>query len=280
MNSDADQFETLDEGRLTVHRDFVDLFRRTGLDTFDGFDDRRLGEFLRDVGPRSNVRLTLDDADGPKTFFLKRHVPLGLGERLTALLGLHPGRTAACVEWENIRTLDSLGIPSMKPAALGEDPRTGRSFIVTEAIPRGEPSDDYAREHFAGGGPSAVAARRTFTRRLGELVRKFHAADLSHRDLYLCHVFVRGHEDGFSLHLIDLQRMARRRLRRWKVKDVAQLEYSRPEDVFTRTDAVRFMHAYFRSTQLGREGKRFLRAVLRKVESMRRHNRAKGTRRR
>jgi tRNA A-37 threonylcarbamoyl transferase component Bud32 len=276
---EADRFETLDEGRLTVHRDFLDLFRRHGLVTFESFDDERLGEFLRDVGPRANVRLTLDDQGGPRTFFLKRHVPRTFAERLASWFRLHPARTAARVEWENIRALDALDIPSMTPVVLGEDPVSGRSFILTEAIPRGTPSDDYAREYFAGDDRRAVSTRRTFVRDMGGLVRRFHAAGLSHRDLYLCHVFVREREGGFDLHLIDLQRMGRRRLRRWKVKDVAQLEYSRPEGVFTRTDLLRFLHSYFAAAASGPPERRFVRDVLRKVEAMRRRVRAKEGRR-
>jgi hypothetical protein len=130
----TERYETLDGGRLTVHRDFTRLLRRRGLDVFENFYDERMGRLLRDVGPRANLRVTLDAEGGAVTGFLKRHEPLSLAERLAAWLRLRSPKTAARREWENIERLAGLGIATMQPIALGEDRRSGRSFLLTAEI--------------------------------------------------------------------------------------------------------------------------------------------------
>jgi len=262
--------QSLDDDKLTVVGDFVWLLHRHKLNAFEDFFGERVGTLLRDVGPRSNVLLTLEADRGTRHFFLKRHAPLPFGHKLLCVLRLRRPRTPARVEWENIGHLAKLGIPTMSPVALGEDPESGRSFIMTAEIEDASPADDFAREHLTG--DDARNRRREFARRLGALVRKLHAARLTHRDLYLCHVFVREVDGGFQLHLIDLQRLGPRLFaRRWKVKDVAQLAHSRPPGTFTRTDAMRFLHAYFDLRRLDRPRKRFVASVGRKVKRMRRH---------
>ena len=273
--TDIEAADTLDEGRLTVHHDAVWLLHRNGLDSFESFYRPDLGEVLRDVGPRENVRLTLEVDGDSQRFFLKRHAPLRNLDKLLSWMRLRRPKTAARVEWENIERLRVLGIVTMRPVALGEDPDTGRSFVMTAEIAAGTPADDFAKTHF--GGETNVAARRTFVRRLAERVRMLHAARLSHRDLYLCHVFVREDAGELQLHLIDLQRLGRHLfMRRWRVKDLAQLAYSQPEGTFTRTDAVRFLRSYFDAAPLSAGHKRLARAVLRKAARMRRRNVAKG----
>jgi heptose I phosphotransferase len=265
-------YENLDSGRLTVHPDFVRRLRREGLDTFESFYGDRTGTLLRDLGRRSNVRLALEKGGEGIVCFLKRHERPGLAERLKARLRLARPRSPARTEWDNIGRLGRLDISTMTPVALGEDPHTGRSFLVTAEIEGASPADDFARDRLTQAG--AAAPRRKLVRRLGELVGKLHRAGLTHRDLYLCHVFVRQERGDFRLHLIDLQRAGRRILgRRWHVKDVAQLEYSRPAGTFSRTDGVRFLHAYFLTGRLSPRQKRFARSVLSKAKRMRRRTR-------
>jgi hypothetical protein len=125
---------------------------------------------------------------------------------------------------------------------------------------------------------------------MADLARRMHAANLSHRDFYLCHIMVRPVEgDEFVLHLIDLQRLTHHRRgigRRWIVKDLAALLFSSwpgPATgirlpVFTQTDRVRFARAYFGADRLTAAHKRLLRAVVRKAGRIRRHDARKRAR--
>lgn len=270
----TERFDALDDGRLAVAHEFVWLLHRHGLDTFEAFYGERAGKLLREVGPRANLRLTLERDGRPVSFFLKRHEPPRARDKLRAWVRLARPKSPARVEWDNIFRLAHLGIATMPPVALGDDPLSGRSFLLTAEIDRALPADEFACEQLS----CDVSARGRFARGIGELVRTLHAAGMTHRDLYLCHVFVREVGPDFQLHLIDLQRLGPRLLRRWKVKDVAQLEYSRDPNVLRRADAMRFLHAYFAVGRLSGREKRFVRAVLRKVRRMRRRNRAREVR--
>jgi len=278
MTSSGDR---LDDGRLTVSHDYVWLLHRNRLDTFESFYDESLvGKPLRVVGRRANLRFTLAGDAGRKLgVFMKRHEPTGFPEKIASWLRFRRPRTAARAEWENIRRLAGIGIATAAPVALGEDPATGRSFLATAELERAVPADDFARARFASDDADAVAARRRFARDLGELVRRLHSARLTHRDLYLCHVFVRESAGDFLLHLIDLQRVERCVLRRWRVKDLAQIEFSRPPGTFTRTDGLRFLHACFAADRLDAEQKGLAAAALRKAGRMRRRERPKDARR-
>ena len=270
--------DTLDEGRLTLHHDFVWLLHRNGLDTFESFYHEGLGQLLRDVGPRSNVQLTLESDGRPVTLFLKRHEPVGFLEKLRAWLRFRRPRTPARTEWENIRELARLGIATMPPVAFGEAPDTGRSFVMTAKLDFARPADDFVRDRFTSGPGAMTPERRKFVQRLAQLVRKLHAADLTHRDLYLCHVFVRETDGDYQLYLIDLQRLGPHVFqRRWKVKDLAQLEFSRPRGTLSNTDAMRFLLTYFGVERLGPNEKRFARSILRKVRRMKRKGEAEET---
>lgn len=295
----------LDDARLTVSRDFVQQLRLNRLDVFEGwYDETIVGVPRRRTDDRANLRVSIECGNGRRqVVYLKRHEPMRLPRRLLSWLRLRRPATPARDEWNSLFIISSFGIQTCVPVVLGEDPATGRSFIATAEIEDSRPADDFARERFGpspllspplagerarargesgnekGDGPQeagTVPLRRLFVRRLAEMVRRLHAAKLSHKDLYLCHVFVREVRGDFELRLIDLQRLGRFVLPRWRVKDVAQLEFSRPAGAFTRTDLARFLRVYFATDRLEAKHKRFARAVLRKVERIRRHERAEG----
>ena len=268
---------TLDDMRLTVSHDFVWLLHRNRLDSFESwYDESLVGAPIRHTGDRANLRLAIE-CQGEKrlVLYLKRHEPMTFWRKLAFRLKLRRPVTPARAEWANTYLVASLGVATSYPVALGEDPATGRSFLVTAEIEGAKPADDFARERFASHAPDAARNRRHLVRRIGEMARRLHAARQAHRDLYLCHVFVKESGGDYQMHLIDLQRLGRFRLPRWRVKDAAQLEFSRPEGVFTRTDGVRFLRAYFGVRRLEPKHKRFARAVLRKAAAIRRRERAK-----
>jgi heptose I phosphotransferase len=105
-------------------------------------------------------------------------------------------------------------------------------------------------------------------------VHSLHAAHLHHRDLYLGHIFVREEGRGdFRLFLIDLQRVEqRRRLSwRWRIKDLATLNFTAEGMPITRTDRVRFYTEYRRSVRPGTREEAVKRAILRKTAQIGRH---------
>lgn len=286
-----EHFHYIDQRRLFVDIRYLPELGRLGLDTFDGVMATTGGERYRDVPDRLTVRIPLEGLDGqPDAVYLKRHQKVDRRQWLTGLLRWRKPRTRANAECRNIALLAHFGIPTMRPVAIGEDERWAirqRSFLMTEEIAGGVPADDYLKAHFPAdcGDARAVQRKRRLIRDIARLARRFHRSGFHHRDFYLCHVFVRELADDaepWALHLIDLQRVrwpgAGKVGRRWLVKDLAQMNYSAPPGVVTRSDKLRFLREYLalparrKGGRLGREARALIRSIVAKTGRIARHD--------
>jgi len=205
-----ERFRHVDRRRIFVNEWFLPELRRLGLDTFDAVMACAAGEPYRDAPDRLTVRIPITGADGrPSAIYLKRHQRVDRGAWVEGLLKWRKARTRADVECRNIFLLAEFDIPTVRPVALGQrqtwSPRQ-QSFLMTEEIPGGVPADDYLKAHFAAASPPAPTSddkaragdKHRLVRRIARLARRLHRAGFYHRDLYLCHVFVRelpGAED-------------------------------------------------------------------------------------
>jgi tRNA A-37 threonylcarbamoyl transferase component Bud32 len=156
----------------------------------------------------------------------------------------------ARVEWENHRRMMAAGFRVPRPA-VGGVLRDGRGLFSTVALEGLCPIDD------AWG---TLDPRRA-VRAIADLARRLHACGLVHRDLYLCHLFVRPGE--YDLTLIDLARLMRSTSRRRRVKDLAAL-LSSAEGLVSRTGLWRGLRLYGGSRKLARR-------VIRKARRIARH---------
>lgn len=243
---------TLDAGSVTAVKDFLEVLVDLKLDTLRGVFEYSGSGNMRTHPNRDNCHITRQMGGRSFDLYLKRHRRFELKEVLKLLMSRAPFRTAGRREWENILRLQGLGIPTPAPVAFGQRRLLIfeiDSFLISEAIPGGVPMDNLLKAEFAGPlEKEKLREKRALLWDLGDLVRRFHQAGLTHLDLYLCHVLVRPTETGEkALHLIDLQRVARRWLfkKRWIVKDLAALLYSTAGLPLTRTDLARFFTAYF-----------------------------------
>jgi tRNA A-37 threonylcarbamoyl transferase component Bud32 len=127
--------------------------------------------------------------------------------------------------------------------------------------------------------PRSDARKRELVRQIARLVRRFHRAGFYHRDLYLCHIFVREERGNFALYLIDLQRVRQKRPgqvgRRWLVKDLAALNYSAPAGIITRTDRMRFVRDYLGLKRLDGVARKLVGSVVAKTGRIARHDEKK-----
>ena len=107
-----------------------------------------------------------------------------------------------------------------------------------------------------------------------DFVRRFHGTGLVHRDLYLCHVFMQAGDGEPMFRLIDLARMFRPQFRvlRWRVKDLAALNYSTPAGVTTAADRLRFLKRYLDVNRLGPDERRLARRIAWKTALIARHD--------
>jgi heptose I phosphotransferase len=231
---------------------------------------------------RSTARVRFDSPYGSLSVFLKRHFRLPWMDRLAALV--HPaGRhTPGAAEWGHLRRARSLGVNVPDPVAAGEwiGP-WGRlqSFLMVaeldgcelhEALPQ-------LRERL---GPLAFEQfKRELVVEMAGMAARLHAANLYHKDLYLCHFFIdpdRPGPAGERLTLIDLHRLAEHRwwATRWRAKDLGQLLFSTfdlEEGLITDRDRLRFWSHYQRLQKLNRPAFE-RRWIERKAALYRRHN--------
>jgi hypothetical protein len=235
---------------------FEPLLRAAGLDSFERAmaAEAPPSAVTRAVPGRFTVRIEAPGADRT-VLYLKRHRGRDAG--------------AAAREWRRLGEVGAAGIPCPERVALGE--RRGlmgsrESLLITLGIPRAEQADRWIRDHPDRRGDliDAVAV----------LARRFHDAGFHHRDLYLCHFFVResggiggGGAAPLEVFLIDLQRCGRLGLlaRRWLVKDLAQVHISLGQAGLGPEDWDRFAARY------GGLDRRLLRAILRKSARIARH---------
>lgn len=263
---------------LTVLRGFEPLLQRHHLDTLDALFCAQ-GHRLDKPGLsswRERLRLSLDDADLPRVFYLKRFRQPPRGVQREVRRSGCGASSLAGLEWNWIARLERDGIPCMTPVAMGEDvnaSREQRSAILTAAVPG--VSLEVWMDHW--GEPERATIRR-LTAPLAGLIARLHGRGYVHRDLYLSHVFYDPSQpDDRSLHLIDLQRVMRPSLRwrRWIIKDLAALNFSAPERLVSASDRVRWLRSYLGIVKLDPTARRLVYRVVGKTLAIARHERSR-----
>ena len=268
------EFAVLDQGRLLVQKRWQDLFSREGLESFQDFMTVKKGEILGQRAGRVRMRIKLDSPEGQKVFYLKRYHRPRWFRRLAIVLGL--SRSKGRQELTNIFHLEKAGLATVAAAAVGEaGPKEG-SFILVEELNGYQPLHEFLNDFMAAPErPKVLRGKRELIRAVAQYVRKMHAAGMDHRDLYLCHFFLRPEQPAQSLRLIDLQRIKKSRgLRRRHgfVKDLAALNYSADHTAITRTDRLRFALEYLGRQHLSWRDRLLLRSVFRKTCRIRQHD--------
>lgn len=206
-------------------------------------------------GPHRIVwRLSPESAAAP-AMFIKRFECRTARDRLAnALRG-----SRARMEWNAALAVASLGIPTISPVLLGEEPRTvaglpgvGTSYLVTPEIAQSEPLDELVNGLTSGRSMTTVPQSRQFefrvwlARSLGRIAGQLHTAGILHPDLHAGNLLVTGRSPGdWQLWLIDLHalRQTRGLSDRQRESNVAELaRFFLP--YCTRADRARFLRAY------------------------------------
>ena len=251
-----------------------------GLDDLPAFFAWQTGRRLDKHGLaawRQRWRLRLQDAAGAeRTFYLKRFDRPPASAQFARWRRRRPFTGTAAIEWQNALQLQALGIPAAQPVGVGQQmvgPWERRSFVLLEEVP-GTSLERWVPDRVP---PPALErdwkGRRATLDRLARFVAAFHDAGFAHRDLYLCHVFIRDADaawpppgrDAFTL--IDLQRVFRPRWRkrRWIVKDLAALNFSAPADRVGPWERLRFLCRYLRACPRAGSARSLARRVARKT---------------
>ena len=257
-------------GESLVVADSRPLLQSHGLREFSDFMSLAGGIPVARKRGRTVVRLEL----GERAFYLKRN-RFHWGEFWKTLSCLRLPPRGARQEWRSILAVRAAGIPTVPPVAMGERVCWGieaESFTLTEELYDTEPLENVIRREFTGKlSPLMRTEKRDLTERVAALAKRLHGSGMYHQDLYLGHFFL-GRDN--ALYLIDVQRVVRcnRVPRRYLVKDLGQLAFSAWETGgISRTDRMRFFHAYLGVMKLGPGEKELARSILKKQEKIARH---------
>ncbi|MCE5277072.1 MAG: lipopolysaccharide kinase InaA family protein [Planctomycetaceae bacterium] len=256
----------------------LEALRAQGLDSVQGAFAWQGGSDLNKprLGHRRRTRVELTGAAGESvTLYLKRYGPESIWHALKRVLR---GRSCVAVtEALNISAARDASVPTMRALAWGQEtgllPR--RSYLLVSAVP-GDAMERCFDGFLARSSPEMVEA---VTVELARVVHRLHAAGYVHRDLYAAHLFLHESDGGCDVYLIDLARMFRPpawRMRRWIVKDLAQLQYSMPAPWVQQWWPV-FMNHYALGRG-GRERTALEAAVEAKARGIRRRQRRRGER--
>jgi len=223
---------------------------------------------------RLQFEIKLPDSNGPTTVFMKRYNHPPVSVQIKNWLSARGRKSCGQCEAGPASELAAAGLSTPKTICCGEQWGAlfeKRSFIITEKIAGAEAIERKLPECFdSPAAGESLKLRRDFIARLAEFIKRFHATQYRHRDLYFSHIFYR--EDG-RFYLIDLARAFRPLLmqHRFRIKDIAQIYYSAPGRYFSRTDRMRFYFGYTGRRKLSGADKAFIREVVKKAQRMARH---------
>jgi hypothetical protein len=251
-----------------VQKEWQQILSGSGLHVANDFFSA-IGEPLSKpgLGKRYRARLSLPG----QSLYLKRYE----GDTISGILNrwYEDGQrtTPAEREVKAALALAQQGIATPIPVAYGHSRNRGtaqKSFVVTAAVP-GDSLENFFRRQIAW------KEKLNIIDAVALLARKFHEDGWCHRDFYLCHIFISQGDHEMKLTLIDLARVFRPRWRRerWRIKDLAQLNYSAPKNIFSRSARMRFVHEYFGCAKFSSVQKNILRKIIKKTESISRHDR-------
>ena len=251
-----------------VRKDFVDCFRKLGLESMDDIFSFSGGKSLTKDNLAAFRQRIMFDTDNPKTtLFLKRYKNIPKSTQLKNWLGRGKRLSMMACDLGPAENLKKLGINTPKTVAFGEHWQglfEKRSFVVTEKIPDSASLEKKLPDSF-------FSDRKNFIKSLAAFVRKFHNTDFRHRDLYLCHIFC---DSRGQFTLIDLNRVFKPLFfsPKYLVKDLAQLYYSAPGKIFTKTDRLRFFLTYLQKDKLSIKDKIVIKKIKSKAKKMAKHD--------
>lgn len=226
------------------------VLRQVGLDGDAVFEDPRI-HCWRDIRERQNC--TLDETLGD-----------GRAIRLHIKRFKRPGDDGAQAEVRGIQLLQESGIATVPLVAWGHS-SAGRGFIITEDLAGFRDAEQAVR--------AGLPLDRLISP-IAAMSARLHQAGLHHRDLYLCHFFVRVEAEQVELRLIDAARVSRLPrwfARRWIIKDLAQLIYSLQQVDATADQQQRLLADYAAARKLASVD-RLQRSIARKVRRIAAHD--------
>jgi tRNA A-37 threonylcarbamoyl transferase component Bud32 len=233
-----------------------------GLRHYGDFLECSAGEIVATTGTSQTRRIVLAHGDSSQVAFLKQY--RYSGARWRHRFRRHKGE----VEARNYRLMrDLAGVPVPDVVAVGSR-RAGLrlldAFILTRGIVAASPLDDWwtVRTSREGVPPGL---RRAIIGEVLDLVVRMHRVGFYHVDLQWRNILIRETSDGPRLFVLDSSRGGLRRTpwMRWhaRMRDLSSLEKT-ARNFLSRTERVRFVHAYLRATRCRETPRKLITRIL------------------
>jgi heptose I phosphotransferase len=235
---------------------------------------------------RSTARHVLRTPSGDVAVYLKRHYVLPRWHGLMATLFPDAGWSPGLHEWQHLEWAYNEGLPV--PRAIAAAQYIGpwgklRSFLAVEELTGMLPLHEAIPLAASQLPPTAFARwKRTLVKELARLARALHDRHYFHKDLYLCHFFMRTEDTAIvpsdwksRVSMIDFHRLKHHSLTwpMWQSKDLAQLLYSSDIEGISARDRLRFWREYWGGAYYGFRATILRRLILIKWRLYVRHNR-------
>jgi ribosomal protein L22 len=225
--------------------------------------------------PGYRNRLEITAPSGDYKLFLKRFINPPLKEQLKNWFSHKRRISMAAGEVKPAIELKEAKVNVPEVVAFGQVWKgiaEEKSFIITRQVPDSVSLETTLPGCFYKGGQVPKTAKKEFIKDLAEVIKDFHNRGFMHRDLYLSHIFYNQQKKIFTL--IDLARCFKPLLlkRRYLLKDIAQLYYSAPYGVVSKSDRLRFYLYYTEKRKLSFMDKQFISRVKAKAGKMSRHD--------
>ena len=243
--------------KVTFAKDWKNLFKRFGLETFQDFFEYSSGLLVNRNTKRDVISFTFSLECGDKEFFIKRFYKPYIKDMLFTLTSFGRLCSQAECEWNNAGFLLENGIDTYKPVCWGSDTACGierGSFFVTEKL-SGQPLTDFVARCWAD---FTQLQKQELIISIAKLVRKIHNAKVSLPDLYLWHIFI----DQSDLAVIDLHRMkTNTSSRQQRARNLAALDFSMLDKYFDKDLRELLLETYL--AEYSPAGKRAFRCAFR-----------------
>jgi len=238
---------------LTLNNEYQELMERAPFHSFESIWNFSNGETIKQIKARSVIRLEIRHHDIKRTFYIKLHNSEFIGlSRLFSRLFPRRSLSQGRLEFENICAFRKNSLPTVVPVAAGEKFSRffwARSFLITEdfspfisleALLENQPQ-------FLSG-PKSENRKRILLREIAVLARKMHQNGFNHRDFNATHILL-NYDNGSDIPqiaLFDFQRVEKRMYFRfrWKIKSIARLNFTLPDDIFNKKDRIFILLSY------------------------------------
>jgi len=263
-----------------IHPEYENALREIGLCSLEAVFNYQDGENLGKKNlPDYRKRMQTSVESTNLRLFLKRFTNPPLKEQLKNWLAHKRRISMAGSELKPAIELADKKVNVPEVVAFGQKWKEGveeKSFIITKEIPDAVSLESNLPQYFYEREGSSKASKDKFIKELAEDIRNFHNTGLRHRDLYLSHIFYNQNTNVFTL--IDLARCFKPLLfkKRYLLKDIAQLYYSSPYRIVSKSDKLRFYLYYTKKKKLSSKDKLFISRVKSKAERMAQHDEKRG----